>query len=37
MVEGIRKKFKMTNITVPNNMSSMIYALKFKPDWARNS
>ena len=28
MVGGIQKKFKTTNLTVPNNMSSMKYPLK---------
>ena len=27
-VQGVRKKFQMTNFTMPNNISSMKYALK---------
>ena len=30
----VRKKFQMTNITMPNNTSSMIYALKSVPGLA---
>ena len=28
MVGGIRKKFKITNFTMPNNVSSMKFSLK---------
>ena len=34
MVGGVRKKFKMTNLTMPNNIPSMKYALKSAPDLA---
>ena len=30
-VRGVRKKFKMTNFTMPNNISFMKYALKSVP------
>ena len=30
-LEGARKKFQITNFTMPNNMSSMKYALKSVP------
>ena len=30
-VQGVRKKFQMTNFTMPNNISSMEYALKSVP------
>ena len=30
-VRGVRKKFQMTNFTMPNNISSMEYALKSVP------
>ena len=28
MVGGVRKKFQMTNLIMPNNISSMIYSPK---------
>ena len=31
MVEGVRKKFKMPYLTMPNNISSMKYSLKLVP------
>ena len=33
-VQGVRKKFQMTNSTMPNNISSMQYALKSVPGLA---
>ena len=33
-VRGVRKKFQMTNLTMPNNISSMKYALKSVPGLA---
>ena len=33
-VQGVRKKFQMTNFTMPNNISSMKYALKSVPGLA---
>ena len=33
-LEGVRKKFQMTNFTMPNNVSSMKYALKSVPGLA---
>ena len=33
-LEGVRKKFKMTNYYRPNNVSSMKYALKLVPGLA---
>ena len=30
-VWGVRKKFHMTNFTIPNNISTMKYALKSVP------
>ena len=30
-VQGVRKKFQMTNLTMPNNISFMKYALKSVP------
>ena len=32
--EGVRKKFQMTNFTMPNNVSSMKYSLKSVPGLA---
>ena len=32
--EGVRKFFQMTNVTMPNNISSMKYALKSVPGLA---
>ena len=34
MVGGVRKKFQMTNLTMPNNSFSMKYALKTVPGLA---
>ena len=34
--EGVRKKFRMTNFTMPNNSCSMKYALKSVPYLALN-
>ena len=31
MSEGVWKKFQMTNLTMPNNLSFMKYALKLVP------
>ena len=31
MSGGVRKKFQMTNLTMPNNISSMKYSLKSVP------
>ena len=33
-VQGVRKKFQMTNFTIPNNISFMKYALKSVPGLA---
>ena len=33
-VQGVQKKFQMTNFTMTNNMSSMKYALKTVPGLA---
>ena len=33
-VQGVRKKFQMNNFTMPNNISSMKYALKSVPGLA---
>ena len=33
-VQGVRKKFQMTNFTMPNNISSMKFALKSVPGLA---
>ena len=33
-MEGVRKKFQMTNFTMPSNVSSMKYALKSDPGLA---
>ena len=33
-MEGVWKKFQMTNLTMPNNVSSMKYALKSIPGLA---
>ena len=33
-VQGVRKKFQMTNFIMPNNTSSMIHALKSVPGLA---
>ena len=33
-MEGVWKKFQMTNLTMPNNISSMKYALKSIPGLA---
>ena len=33
-VQGVRQKFQMTNFTMPNNISSMKYALKSVPGLA---
>ena len=33
-VQGVWKKFQMTNFTMPNNISSMKYALKLAPGLA---
>ena len=33
-VRGVRKKFQMTNFTMPNNISSMTFALKSVPGLA---
>ena len=33
-VLGVRKKFQMTNLTMPNNISSLEYALKSVPGLA---
>ena len=32
--QGVRKEFQMTNFTMPNNISSMKYALKSVPGLA---
>ena len=34
MVGGVRKKFQMTNLTMPNNISSMKYSLNSVPGLA---
>ena len=34
MSGGVRKKFQMTNLTMPNNVSSMKYAIKSVPGLA---
>ena len=34
MSGGVRKKFQMTNLTMPNNLSSMKYPLKSVPGLA---
>ena len=34
MVGGVGKKFQMTNLTTPNNISSMKYSLKSVPGLA---
>ena len=34
MVGGVRKKFEMTNLTMPNNVSSMNYSLESVPGLA---
>ena len=34
MVGGVRKKFQMTNLTMPNNSCSLKYALKSVPGLA---
>ena len=34
MVGGVRKKFQMTYLTTPNNISSMKYSLKSVPGLA---
>ena len=34
MTGGVRQKFQMTNFTMPNNISSMKYALKSVPGLA---
>ena len=34
MSGGVRKKFQMTNLTMPNNLSFMKYPLKSVPDLA---
>ena len=34
MVGGVRKKFQMTYLTLPNNIPSMKYALKSAPGLA---
>ena len=34
MVGGVSKKFQMTNLTTPNNISSMKYSLKSVPGLA---
>ena len=33
-MEGVRKKFQMTNFTMPNNISSMKYSLNSVPGLA---
>ena len=33
-VQGVQKKFQMTNFNIPNNISSMKYALKSVPGLA---